>query len=54
MPKAILVGAEARAAILRGFDAVADVVGATLGPRSGTVILGRPFGCGRHIGCRSL
>lgn len=44
MAKKILVGEEARRAILRGFDAVADVVGATLGPRSGTVILGRPFG----------
>lgn len=44
MAKQILKGEEARRAILRGFDAVADVVGATLGPRSGTVILGRPMG----------
>lgn len=44
MAKKILTGEEARRAILRGFDAVADVVGATLGPRSGTVILGRPYG----------
>lgn len=43
MAKQILQGEEARRAILRGFDAVADVVGATLGPRSGTVILGRPY-----------
>jgi len=44
MAKSILKGGDAHAAILRGFDAVADTVGATLGPRSGTVILGRPFG----------
>lgn len=44
MAKQILEGEEARRAILRGFDAVANIVGSTLGPRSGTVILGRPYG----------
>lgn len=44
MAKQILRGAEAHQAILRGMDAVADVVGATLGPRSGTVVIGRPYG----------
>jgi chaperonin GroEL len=44
MAKRIITGTEAHNAILRGFNIVADVVGATLGPRSGTVILGRPYG----------
>ena len=44
MAKQILTGTKAHDAILRGFNIVADVVGATLGPRSGTVILGRPYG----------
>lgn len=44
MPKKILTGADAHQAILRGFNKVADIVGATLGPRSGTVVIGRQFG----------
>lgn len=35
---------EARKAILAGMAEVADIVGATLGPRGQTVILDRPFG----------
>lgn len=44
MAKQILTGGEAHQALLRGMNKVADVVGATLGPRSGTVVLGRPMG----------
>lgn len=44
MAKQIIVGEEARRKLLAGMDIVADVVGATLGPRSGTVVLGRPMG----------
>lgn len=46
MAKQIMVDEEGRRAILRGMNIVADVVGATLGPRSGTVIIGRPYGPG--------
>jgi len=35
---------DARKAILAGMAEVADIVGATLGPRGQTVILDRPFG----------
>ena len=44
MPRQLLFREEARAALLRGMDKVADAVGATLGPRGQTVVLGRPFG----------
>ena len=44
MPRQILFREDARAALLRGMSAVAEVVGATLGPCGQTVVLGRPLG----------
>ena len=44
MPKTIKHEDDCRQAILRGMDAVADLVGSTLGPRGHTVILSRPQG----------
>ena len=44
MSKKNLIEEEARTAILAGMDLVADIVGATLGPRGKTVILSRPYG----------
>lgn len=44
MPRQIKHRDEARQAILRGMDAVAELVGSTLGPRGHTVILGRQIG----------
>jgi chaperonin GroEL len=42
--KHLVFGAEARAKIRRGVDAIADAVKVTLGPRGRTVILDREFG----------
>ena len=42
MPKQILTRAEARNAIMRGVDQVADVVKVTLGPRGRNVMIDRP------------
>src|SRR5271165_5696932 len=42
MPKQTLSGNEARAALLRGVNAVADPVKTTLGPRGRNVMLDRP------------
>ena len=44
MPRQIKREDECLQAILRGMDAVADLVGSTLGPRGHTVIIGRPMG----------
>lgn len=44
MPRQIKHQDENHQAILRGMNAVADLVGSTLGPRGHTVILGRPIG----------
>lgn len=44
MPRQILFREDARAALLRGIAAVADAVGATLGPCGQTVVLARPLG----------
>ena len=46
MSKQFLLHDEARAAILRGMNTAADIVGSTLGPLGGTVVLGRPAGYG--------
>lgn len=43
MAKQIILHDEARQAALRGMTTVAEVVGATLGPRGKTVVLGRPL-----------
>ena len=44
MPKQISFGEEARAAMKRGIDTMADTVGVTLGPRGRNVILDKKFG----------
>src|SRR4051812_39662237 len=44
MSKDILFDAKARAAILRGMDALADVVKVTLGPKGRNVVIDRSFG----------
>jgi chaperonin GroEL len=44
MSKQNLIEEQARKAILDGMETVANIVGATLGPRGKTVILGRPAG----------
>jgi len=41
--KKILSGPEARKAIKRGIDAVADIVKVTLGPKGSNVLLGQPY-----------
>lgn len=41
--KQILTGTEARQAIKRGIDKVADIVKVTLGPKGSNVLLGRPY-----------
>src|SRR6185312_12794458 len=41
MGKLILHGPEARAAMLRGIDALANTVKVTLGPKGGLVVMGR-------------
>jgi chaperonin GroEL len=46
MSKQLLHNEDAQAAMLRGMSIVAEVVGCTLGPRGGTVVLGRPLGFG--------
>src|SRR6266513_4711577 len=42
--KQLLFDADARAALRRGADAVADTVAVTLGPRGRTVVLDKKFG----------
>ena len=44
MAKQIIFGEDARAALLRGVDAVADTVKVTLGPKGRNVILDKKFG----------
>ena len=44
MPKQISFGEEARSAMKRGIDIMADTVGVTLGPRGRNVILDKKFG----------
>ena len=44
MSRQIKIQDDCRQALLRGMDAVADLVGATLGPRGQTVVLGRIVG----------
>ncbi len=44
MAKEILYGAEARAALLRGIDKLADTVKITLGPKGRNVVLAKQFG----------
>ncbi|MBQ8720441.1 MAG: chaperonin GroEL [Clostridia bacterium] len=44
MAKEILYGAEARAALLRGVDKLADTVKITLGPKGRNVVLDKKFG----------
>lgn len=44
MPKQLIFEDDARAAMLRGMDQVAEAVGSTLGPHGRTVVIGRPFG----------
>ena len=44
MPKQISFGEEARSAMKRGIDTMADTVGVTLGPRGRNVILDKKFG----------
>jgi chaperonin GroEL len=44
MPKQLMFSADARAAILRGVDKLADVVKVTLGPRGRNVVLDKKFG----------
>src|SRR5258708_23571542 len=44
MAKQIVLGAESRAAILRGVNKLADTVKITLGPKGRTVVLSRAYG----------
>jgi chaperonin GroEL len=44
MPKQLMFSADARAAILRGVDKLADAVKVTLGPRGRNVVLDKKFG----------
>ena len=44
MPKQLSFGEEARAAMKRGIDTMADTVGVTLGPRGRNVVLDKKFG----------
>src|SRR3989337_2002907 len=44
MPKQIMYGDDARAAILRGVNQLADAVKATLGPKGRNAILDKKFG----------
>jgi hypothetical protein len=44
MAKKIVYGDEARRAVLRGIDQLADAVKVTLGPRGRNVIIGKHFG----------
>jgi chaperonin GroEL len=46
MAKQFQLGEVGRNSMLRGMKIVAEIVGATLGPRSGTVVLDRPYGAG--------
>ncbi len=44
MAKILIFGEEARRAMLRGIDKVADTVGVTLGPKGRNVVLEKKFG----------
>ena len=44
MPKQLTFGEEARAAMKRGIDTMADTVGVTLGPKGRNVVLDKKFG----------
>src|SRR6202166_1138692 len=44
MGKQIIYGEQARQAVLRGIDQLADAVKVTLGPRGRNVILGKSYG----------
>ncbi len=44
MAKILISGEEARRAMLRGIDKVADTVGVTLGPKGRNVVLEKKFG----------
>ncbi len=44
MPKQLTFGEDARAAMKRGIDTMADTVGVTLGPRGRNVVLDKKFG----------
>ena len=44
MAKEIRFGAEARAALEKGVNAVADAVSVTLGPKGRNVVLSKPYG----------
>ena len=44
MPKQLTFGDEARTAMKRGIDIMADTVGVTLGPRGRNVVLDKKFG----------
>ena len=44
MPKQLSFGEEARSAMKRGIDKMADTVGVTLGPRGRNVVLDKKFG----------
>ncbi|MBP5255971.1 MAG: chaperonin GroEL, partial [Clostridia bacterium] len=44
MAKKILYGEEARAALLRGVDKLADTVKITLGPKGRNVVLDKKYG----------
>ena len=47
--KELIYRDDARAAMLRGVNALADTVKVTLGPRGRNVILGRKFGAPLHF-----
>ena len=44
MPKQLSFGEDARAAMKRGIDTMANTVGVTLGPRGRNVVLDKKFG----------
>ena len=44
MPKKLIVGEEARAAMKRGIDTLTDTVAITLGPKGRNVVLDKKFG----------
>ena len=44
MPKQLIFSADARTAILRGVDKLAEAVKVTLGPRGRNVVLDKKFG----------
>ena len=48
MAKQIIYGEEARKALQRGVDQLADTVKITLGPKGRNVVLGKKFGAPHH------